>query len=360
MNKKLTVGIIFGGRSVEHKISMLSASNIVDNIDKERFEIKLIGISQKGKWFYFHEFGQDWEQGELLNLRLNMTRNPFFLEKTGESIGSLDIMFPILHGNDGEDGAIQGFLKTFDIPFVGSGVLGSSVSMDKVVSKKILMQEGIPVSRYLSFLVEEKEDIDFHSVKEELGLPLIIKPVASGSSVGVSKVTDEKGFYQALEDTFQYDNHVIVEEYVEGREIECAVMGNIHPDPSLPGEIIVSDEYGFYSFDAKYVDESGAKLEIPAKLDEATVMKVQKLAVRAYKALCCEDFSRVDMFLKPDGELILLEINTIPGFTSISMFSKLRSLKGINNTELISSLIDGALKKSEREQRIRRDFDSAL
>ena len=153
---------------------------------------------------------------------------------------------------------------------------------------------------------------------------------------------------------------MIIEEYVEGREIECAVMGNIDPDPSLPGEIIVSDEYGFYSFDAKYIDESGASLEIPAQLDKSTIKKVQDLAVKAYRALCSEDFSRVDMFLKPDGQLVLLEINTIPGFTSISMFSKLRALKGVSYTQLISSLIDEAIKKSEREQRIKRDFDSAL
>ena len=160
--------------------------------------------------------------------------------------------------------------------------------------------------------------------------------------MGVSKIIDEDGFYQALEDTFQYDNHVIIEEFVEGREIECAVMGNINPDPSLPGEIIVSSEHEFYSFDAKYVDESGARLEMPAKLDISTIKKVQDLAVKAYKALYCEDFSRVDMFLKPDGELILLEINTIPGFTSISMFPKLRALKGIDYKELISILIHEA------------------
>jgi D-alanine-D-alanine ligase len=360
MNEKLTVGIIFGGRSVEHKISLLSASNVVNNIDQERFEIILIGIDQEGKWFYFKEFGQDWEQGELLTLRMNMTRDPFVLDRTGESIGRLDVMFPILHGTDGEDGGIQGLLKTFDIPFVGTGVLGSAISMNKIITKKILKQEGIPVCKYLSFQFEERKNIDFHSVSRELGLPLIIKPVASGSSVGVSKVTDEEGFYQKLDNTFQYDNQVIIEEYVEGREVECAVMGNIDPDPSLPGEIIVSDEYEFYSFDAKYVDESGASLEIPAKLDEPTIKKIQDLAVRAYKALCCEDFSRVDMFLKPDGELVLIEINTIPGFTSISMFSKLRALKGVSYTELISNLIDEALYKSEREQRIKRDFDSAL
>jgi len=360
MSKKLTVGIIFGGRSVEHKISMLSAANIVENIDRERFELKLIGIDQEGKWYVFNDFNSDWSQGEELALHLNMAKDPFISVETGNSIGRIDIMFPVLHGNDGEDGGIQGLLKSIDIPFVGSGILGSAVAMDKVVSKKILIQEGIPVSRYLSYQVEEKEEIDFKVVSGELGLPLIIKPVASGSSVGVSKAENEDAFYKALEDTFLYDNHVIIEEYVEGREVECAVLGNINPDPSLPGEIIVSEEYGFYSFDAKYVDESGARLDIPAELDEPVIKKVQDLAVRAYKALNCEDFSRVDMFLKPDGELILLEINTIPGFTSVSMFSKLRALAGVDSKEVISNLIDVALAKAEREQRIRRDFDSAL
>ena len=360
MSKKVTVGILFGGRSVEHKISLLSAANIIENIDRDRFDVKLIGITQEGKWMFFEQYGMDWKQGKLLNLRLDMGRNAFILGETGESIGTIDIMFPVLHGNDGEDGGIQGLLKTFDFPFVGTGVLGSTVSMDKVASKKLLIQEGIPVSRYRSYHLEEKDCIDFEDIVNDLGLPLIVKPVASGSSVGVSKVIDKTSFHLALEDTFQYDNHVIIEEFIDGREIECAIIGNYEPDASIPGEIIVSKEYGFYSFDAKYIDESGAKLEMPAKLTKETIKRVQEIAIAAYKALYCEDFSRVDMFLQTDGKIFLNEINTIPGFTSTSMFPELWKLSGMSYRELITKLIDEAFRKSKREQRIKRDFDSVL
>ena len=359
MGKK-RVAILFGGRSVEHKVSLRSAKNIFDNIDRSLFEVVLIGISQRGDWYYLNKYDHSIEKGELLSLNLSLQSNPFFCTGTNYDLGPIDVVFPVLHGNDGEDGSIQGLLRTRDIPFVGSGVLGSSVSFDKVCSKRLLDEAGIPNAKYLTIPIEAREQFSFAKVKESLGLPLFIKPVASGSSVGVYKVKDEFSYTKAINDAFQYDNMLLLEEFIDGREIECAVKGNINPATSLPGEIVVTGGHDFYSFDAKYVDESGSRLDMPAQVSEAIVKRVQELAVKAYKALYCEDFSRVDMFLTKDNRLLVNEINTIPGFTNISMFPSLWRISGMNYAELITDLIDLALEKHKRISRIRRDFESAL
>lgn len=345
---------------MEHKVSLRSAKNIFDNIDKDRYNVILIGISQTGNWYFMEEFGFDIEAGEPLSVRLSQEEEIFFLSGNGRSIGKIDIFFPVLHGNDGEDGSIQGLLRTLDMPVVGTGVLGSAVVFDKVCSKRLLTEAGIPNARFLTYSVEEIEHISFDHVSKYLGLPFFIKPVASGSSVGVSKVEHEDQFHHALKDTFQYDNMVLIEEYIEGREIECSVKGNQDPEVSQPGEIRVGGGHDFYSFDAKYVDESGADLDMPAKLDEQTREKIREIARKAYITLYCEDFARVDMFLKENGEIYLNEINSIPGFTHISMFPKLWTLDGIAYKELISELIETALHKHERAIRIKRDYDSAL
>ena len=360
MTQSKTVAILFGGKSVEHKVSLRSAKNIFDNIDKDRYNVILIGISQTGNWYFMDEFGFDIESGEPLSVRLSQEEEIFFLSGNGRSIGKIDIFFPVLHGNDGEDGSIQGLLRTLDMPVVGTGVLGSAVVFDKVCSKRLLTEAGIPNARFLTYTVEEIDNISFGHVSKYLGLPFFIKPVASGSSVGVSKVEHEDQFHHALKDTFQYDNSVLIEEYIEGREIECSVKGNQDPEVSQPGEIRVGGGHDFYSFDAKYVDESGSRLDMPAQVSEAIVKRVQELAVKAYKALYCEDFSRVDMFLTKDNRLLVNEINTIPGFTNISMFPSLWRISGMNYAELITDLIDLALEKHKRISRIRRDFESAL
>jgi D-alanine-D-alanine ligase len=360
MGKRKTVAILFGGKSVEHKISLRSAKNIYDNIDKDNFNIVLIGISQDGQWYYLEDYTFNIEEGEPIALKLTQRGDIFYTWKDGKSIGNIDIFFPVLHGNDGEDGSVQGLLRTLNIPLVGTGVLGSAVVFDKVCSKRLLTDAGIPNAKFLSYSLEEKELIDFHYVRQNLGLPFFVKPSASGSSVGVSKVEDEKTFTQAINDTFQYDNVVLIEEFIKGREIECSVKGNINPDVSQPGEIHVAGSYNFYSFDAKYVDDSGAELDMPANLPEETRVKIQEMAINAYKALYCEDFARVDMFLKENGEILVNEINSIPGFTHISMFPQLWKLDGISYTELITELIDTAFKKHNRQNRIKRDFESAL
>lgn len=360
MTKSKTVAILFGGKSVEHKVSLRSAKNIFDNINKNIYNVLLIGISQKGQWYHLKDFTFNIEEGESLAIKLTQEKDIFYTSKDGRSLGDIDIFFPVLHGNDGEDGSIQGLIRTVNMPMVGTGVLGSAVVFDKVCSKRLLTDAGIKNARFLSYSIEEKDAIDFAHVVKTLGLPFFVKPVASGSSVGVSKVTDNESFKAALEDTFQYDNMVLIEEYIQGREIECSVMGNQNPKVSQPGEISVVGGHDFYSFDAKYVDDTGAKLDMPARLEEHTRVEIQDIAIKAYKTLYCEDFARVDMFLKDDGEIFVNEINSIPGFTHISMFPQLWKLDGISYTQLISDLIESALEKFKRSNRIKRDFESSL
>jgi len=360
MKEKKTVALLFGGKSVEHKVSLRSAKNIYDNIDTEKYTVLLIGIDQDGSWYYLENFSRNISEGHPVALKLQQGKDVFFTIKDNISLGEIDVIFPVLHGNDGEDGSIQGLLTSVALPYVGTGVLGSSVSFDKVCSKKLLSEAGINNARYLTFSIEDKEIVRYSEVVEKLGLPLFVKPVASGSSVGVSKVIDEETYLKALDETFLYDNNVLIEEYLEGREIECAILGNLSPESSLPGEITVIGEHDFYSFDAKYVDDSGSKLDMPAKMSDEETEKIRKLAIDAYKALYCEDFARVDMFVKGDGTIYINEINTIPGFTNISMFPQLWKLHGITYTALISELVESALLKHKRQLRIKRDFDSEL
>lgn len=360
MSNKIRVAILFGGKSVEHKISIKSAKNIIDHIDRDRFDLVLMGIDPEGSWYYLKDYATDVSRGEPLAINLTQKENAFFLRSSQQPLGKIDVVFPILHGTDGEDGSIQGLLRSLNIPCVGSGVLGSSIAFDKLVSKKLLLEANIPSARYLAISISEKDQVRFEEVESKLGLPFFIKPVASGSSVGVYKVKGKDSFEAALNDAFQYDNTLLVEEFVEGREIECAVMGNNPVEASLPGEIRIVGNHDFYSFDAKYVDDRAAQLDMPAKLPEETIKKVQELAKKAFKALSCEDYSRVDMFLKKNGDILINEINTIPGFTHISMFPQLWTLTGMTYTQLITKLVSFALERHQQTLRIKRDYESAL
>ena len=319
--KKIIVGILFGGKSAEHEISLLSAKNIFEAIDRERFEPIPIKIEKDGKW-------------EIKDL----------------SSIPLDVVFPILHGPFGEDGTVQGLLKLADIPFVGSGVLGSAAGMDKDVMKRLMRDAGIPIGKFLTVKTHEQVP-PFAQIEAALGNPFFIKPANMGSSVGINKVRDEAEYTAALKDAFQYDTKVIIEEFISGREIECAVLGNETPIASVPGEIIPSHD--FYSYDAKYLDDKGASLEIPAKLDDQVVKRVQELSIKVFQTLCCEGLSRVDFFLKGNGELVVNEINTMPGFTRISMYPKMWEASGISYTELITRLIELAIERFEKERRLK-------
>lgn len=352
------IAILYGGRSVEHGVSINSARNIFEFIDKSIYEPLPIGISQKGKWYLTEGVSKEIENGKALTVLLDASA-PVFLTSDGNNF-TPDMLFPVLHGTDGEDGSIQGLLKALSLPMVGTGVLGSSMSMSKLIAKRLLRESGLPVSDFLYCYYSNHQDFTFERVEKKLGLPFMVKSASLGSSVGVSKVKAKADFKQALDDAFRYDDCVLFEKFIKGREIECAILGNNPPEASLPGEIIISDNYEFYTFDAKYVDGSAVKIDVPAKLDSASVIKIRELSVKAFVALACEDFARVDLFLTPAGEVFINEINTIPGFTNSSMFPMMWKERGISFTDLISKLISLAHERQEGTHRIQRDYQSAL
>ena len=354
---KIKVAILYGGRSVEHGVSINSARNIFEFIDKEKFEPIPVGIAQNGKWYLTPTVQKEIEQGKSLHLQLDPEKSSLITEDGKAYLA--DIVFPVLHGTDGEDGSIQGLLKTMEIPMVGTGVLGSSLSMNKLVTKRILHEVGLPVAGFM-FLTFGDKPFSFEEVKEQLGLPFMVKSASLGSSVGVSKVKSKGEFAKAVEEAFRYDDSILFEEFIMGREIECAVLGNDPPKASQPGEIIVSKKYEFYTFDAKYVDGEAVRIDVPAKLDAVVAAHIRDLSVRAYQALYCEDFARVDLFLTADKKVYINEINTIPGFTNSSMFPMMWNERGIGFTALISQLIELAQERFSKSKRKERDYTSSL
>ncbi|MEX2234440.1 MAG: D-alanine--D-alanine ligase family protein [Cyclobacteriaceae bacterium] len=359
MSKKKKVAILFGGRSVEHGVSVNSARNIFENINKDRFEPLPIGITKAGQWYLTSGVTKDIGQGKALGLILDAQSPGFILVSSGDRIKA-DIIFPVLHGTDGEDGSIQGLIKAMDIPMVGTGVLGSSISMNKITAKRLLQDAGLPVTNFVSFHFTEKEQIGFKAIKKTLGLPFMVKSASLGSSVGVNKVKNEAGFKKAVEESFRYDEEILMEEFITGREIECAILGNDPVEASLPGEVVINSKYDFYTFDAKYVDPEAVRIDVPAKLDTKTAEKVREICMKAYKSLHCEDFARVDLFLTEQGKIYINEINTIPGFTNSSMFPMMWKERGIGFTDLISRLLDLAQERYDWSKRIEREFNSSL
>ncbi len=359
MKTKIRVGILFGGKSAEHEISLLSAKNIIDALDKDKYEVVPIGIDKNGNWLL----------GEIENLLLN-SENPklvalnqasqkvVLVPQSDGKITNLtthgvdrvvDVVFPILHGPFGEDGTVQGLLKLANVPFVGASVLGSAVGMDKDVMKRLLRDAGIPVAKFLVF--RSGETISFESVKRELGMPVFVKPANLGSSVGISKAKNEAELHEAVAKAFSYDTKIIIEEAIVGREIECSVLGNENPIASVPGE--VASTHDFYSYEAKYLDENGAALIVPAEIPEDTKRKIQTMAVQVFKTLECEGLGRVDFFLKENGEILVIEINTMPGFTKISMYPRMWEASGIYYSQLIDQLIELALARYERDRKLK-------
>ena len=362
MARKIRVGILFGGRSAEHEVSLQSAKNIIDAIDRNKYEVVLIGIDKKGQWHLNEqsrfllpstqpELPALPETGENLALVPGMQNEQLVALSGEQRLGSLDVIFPVLHGPFGEDGTVQGLLKLANIAFVGAGVLGSAVGMDKDVMKRLLRDAGIPVARFIAISRNAATEADFDYARGQLGLPLFIKPANLGSSVGIHKVKDRQGFETALRDAFNYDNKILIEECINGRELECSVLGNDSPIASVPGEILPRHE--FYSYEAKYLDENGAVLEIPAKLPSEISERICQLAIKTFLVLCCEGMARVDFFLRNGKEIIVNELNTIPGFTRISMYPKLWEATGISYSELIDKLIELGIERFEREKRLK-------
>jgi len=352
--KKIRVGILFGGKSAEHEVSLQSAKNVVDAIDKDKYDTVLVGIDKEGKWLLntTSQFLLNSDNPKLIKLNQASDNVALVPQHSGEIVnlttqekgGAIDVVFPILHGPYGEDGTVQGLLKLAGVPFVGASVLGSAVGMDKDVMKRLLRDADIPIGKFI-VLKDADEKISFDAVSKELGLPFFVKPANMGSSVGVGKVTEDGDFDKAVEDAFQYDRKIIFEQYIEGRELECSVLGNDDPTASAVGEVVSNHE--FYSYEAKYIDEHGAVLDIPAKIPEDTREKVRKLAVKAFKVLSCEGLGRVDFFLKDNGDVVVNEINTIPGFTAISMYPKLWQATGLSYPKLLDKLIKLALERHQ-------------
>lgn len=334
-NKKLKIAVVFGGKSVEHEVSLKSAFNIYSALDKKKYIVELVSIDKSGVWRK--------EKDVVVN-----TKSP----KIDFNNFKPDVVFPIIHGAGGEDGTIQGFLKILNIPFVGCDVLASIVSFDKDYTKRILNEKKILNSKYLLATTENK--IDFKKAKKELGLPMFIKPSCSGSSVGVSKVTNEKEYVKAYKDAFMFDHKILIEEAIVGRELECAVLGNEGARASCVGEVITTST--FYSYDAKYLDANASRTEIPAQISKKEELKIQKIAIDTYRALSCEGLSRVDVFLKKNGEVVVNEVNTMPGFTNISMYPKLWEKSGISYSKLIDELINLALKREEKAKMLKTSY----
>lgn len=362
MADKIKVGVVFGGRSPEHNISLLSASNVIDNIDREKFELVLLAIDKEGIWHYNEGPLKLNNPGNAQLVSLPQYDNVIYLSQnsgdhsiidksSGKIISKIDLLYPVLHGAFGEDGSIQGLAKVAGLPCVGCGILGSSAGMDKDVTKRLLRDSGIGIADFITLRKGYNDHLTYKEISEKIGGELFVKPANLGSSVGVSFVDNEEDFIKAVKDGFEYDPKVIVEEKVTGREIECAVLGNEKPMASVIGEILPKTEW--YTFENKYVDDDGAGLEIPAKLTEDEAKRATSIAINSYINLECSGLTRVDMFLKANGEIIVNEVNTLPGFTKISMYPKLWSYSGIEYQELITKLIHFAIEKFEAENRLK-------
>lgn len=359
-SKKLRVGILFGGKSAEHEVSLQSAKNIADAIDKTKYEVSLIAIDKAGKWLLPNQAEFLLNATDPKTIALNTAGNESVAlvpQSSGEvtslsnthTLPKVDVMFPILHGPFGEDGTVQGLLKLAGVPFVGAGVLGSAVGMDKDVMKRLLRDAGVPIARFAVFY--KGEVASFDAVSAELGLPLFIKPANLGSSVGVSKAKNKQEFDDAVAHAFAFDTKIIVEEFIDGRELECGVLGNQHPEASVVGEIVPHHE--FYSYEAKYLDADGAALVVPADIPKEAAEQLRALAVLVFKTLSCEGLARVDFFYTKDGKVFVNEINTMPGFTKVSMYPRLWDASGVSYTELITRLIDLGVERFAQEQHVK-------
>src|SRR6516225_4549441 len=388
--KKLRVGVLFGGRSGEHEVSLLSAASVLNAIDKTKYDVVPIGITKEGRWVtaaHAERLLKGEKTPEPRHLRAGdpqATAAAAVLAK-GEGVVvppipshdhsalvpfenaspqvhaadnsiDVDVIFPVLHGTFGEDGTIQGLLELADIPYVGAGVLGSAAGMDKDIMKSLFIAAGLPIVKYVTILRRdwEKDPKKIEKQVAKLKYPVFVKPANLGSSVGISKAHDKKQLGAAIEEAAKFDRKIVIEQGVGGtkekaREIECSVLGNDEPQASVPGEIVPIKE--FYDYDAKYLDE-GSELIIPAKLTKAETRKVQELAIKAFKAVDCSGLARVDFLIDPQTRKIYLnEINTMPGFTAISMYPKLWAASGVEYSELIDRLIQLGVERHEDKKK---------
>ncbi len=362
MGKKLRIGVIFGGRSGEHEVSLRSAESIISSMDKSKYEVVPIGITKEGRWLTSGNAtamlpealmtSNTYQQVAIIGdpTRQGLTR----LGEGSRALSSepLDAVFPVLHGTYGEDGTIQGLLEMAGVPYVGCGVLASATGMDKVAMKHLFQQAGLTIIDYQWFLRASWEDNPqaiVNRIARALGFPVFVKPANLGSSVGVSKATNKRELRDAINDASRYDRKIVVERAVDGREIEVSVLGNDDPTASLPGEVITGHE--FYDYEDKYIDNA-SRTEVPAKLPKKIIEQIQRDAVSAFRAIDGAGLARVDFFVeRGTNRVIINEINTMPGFTSISMYPKLWQESGISFSELIDRLIQLALERHRDKAR---------
>jgi len=350
---KLRIAVLFGGRSAEHEVSILSATNVMAALDPARYEALPVFVTRDGLWLL-----GDYADGELatpasgteLALVPGGRGRLIALPPAGApyELPRIDLLFPVLHGLHGEDGAVQGLASVAQVPLVGCDVIGSANALDKAIAKRLLDEAGLDTARAVT--IEQGSVPSFDEVTGELGTPIFVKPARQGSSVGVSKVANAAEFAAALAEGFRHDRKLLAEEFIRGREIECAVL----EDPaggrfvSLPGEIIPAASHGFYSYDAKYIDENGAVLNVPAQLPADIEARVKTLAAEAFAALGCDAMARVDFFVTGEGRVLVNEVNTIPGFTNISMYAKVMAASGVSYPEIIDRLVAHGLARAGR------------
>jgi D-alanine-D-alanine ligase len=366
--KKLRVGVIFGGRSGEHEVSIRSARAIVEAIDRKKFEVVPIGITTEGKWLAPAQSAQllpaavqpllpsktHTATGDVALLGDPSRKGLISLESETLTGEKLDVVFPALHGTYGEDGTLQGLLEMADVPYVGCGVLASSCGMDKVTMKSLFVQAGLPICKYIWFLRSQWRNDPakvIRKVTSDIGLPCFVKPANLGSSVGVSRATDKKSLSDAIDLAAEYDRKIIVEEELVAREIECAVLGNDEPQASLPGEYVVFDEAArFLDYTEKYTNTGRVSFVVPAPLTKSMTTKIQRMAIRAFQSIDGAGLARVDFFLpRNGGELVVNELNTMPGLTEVSGYPKMWEASGLPFQQLLEKLIDLAYERHKEK-----------
>ncbi len=369
---KMKIGVLYGGRSGEHNVSLCSAASVVSALDQDKYEVIAIGIDKDGRWYVQDkaEIVPNKDFGQILSLKKRgkwlvnhfeqeNKLHVYNIENNNEEV-IVDIVFPVLHGTYGEDGTMQGLLELAMVPYVGADVAGSAVGMDKDIAKRLLKEADIPVVPSITISKHQWEvnsGIIIQDALCTLGMPLFVKPLCTGSSVGVNKVKTKELLPEAIAFAFQFDTRIMIEKAIDCREIECAILGNENPSASILGEIIPNHE--FYSYEAKYIDPNGAAIKIPADIDETLADLIRTAAVKGYRALACSSLARVDFFLdKNSNEFYLNEINTLPGFTSVSMYPKLWEASGLKYSDLLDKLIALALERHRNKMNVKTEMFS--
>jgi D-alanine-D-alanine ligase len=352
-SNRLRIAVLFGGRSAEHDVSVLSATNVMRALEPAKYDAVAIYITRDGRWLL-----SSFENGTLEKPSAGMEvclvpggqgrMMAIPADGVPHELPKIDILFPVLHGLHGEDGSVQGLAEVARVPLAGCGILGSATALDKDIAKRLLNEAGLPAAR--SVTIQPGGAPAFSELRSALGLPLFIKPARQGSSVGVSKIASEGDYEAALAEGFRHDRKLLAEEFVQGREIECSVLEDADGDlfVSRPGEIVPAESHGFYSYDAKYVDEDGAVLNVPAELPPEIEDKIREMAAKAFRVVGCDGMARVDFFVTADHVLIN-ELNTIPGFTDISMYSKAMEASGVSYAEIIDRLVSHGLARAGRD-----------